>query len=241
MLILNNMKKTAETDNRLTFSCEFCKRKFSRERTLVSHLCEYKQRWLHKDHPGNRLGFHSWMQFYEKNSMSRTKNKTYEEFIRSPYYTAFAKFGSYCVDVNIINVPAYTNWLLKENVKIDNWNTDSNYTKFLIYYLRNEDAFDAIHRSVETCINLGKDDNIQPNDVLRYSNPNKLCHVITTGKISPWLLFQSESGVQFLKTLNQDHVTLILDYINPEQWTIKFNRESELARQIKDTLRQAGY
>ena len=89
------MKKTAETAE-VKFSCEFCKREFVRERTLLSHLCEQKNRWNNRDHIGNRLGFQSWLQFYAKNSMSKTKNKTQEEFIKSPYYTAFVKFGNYC-------------------------------------------------------------------------------------------------------------------------------------------------
>lgn len=240
-MTLSNTKKTEATDKPLRYACEFCNREFAKERTLTSHICEYKQRWINRDHQGNRLGFHAWLQFYQKTSMSKTKNKTYEEFIRSPYYAAFARFGSYCVDVNVINVARYTDWLLKENVKLDVWNKDTNYTKFLIQYIRVEDAFDAIHRSVETCIKLGADESIQPNDVLRYCNTNKICHAITNGKISPWLLYQSDSGVRFLETLNQSHVTLVLDYINPEQWALKFHREPDLTKQIKDTLALAGY
>jgi hypothetical protein len=240
-MTLSSTKKTEAIDKPIKYGCEFCKREFARERTLVSHLCEYKQRWLNKDHAGNRLGFHSWLQFYKKNSMSKTKNTTYEEFIRSPYYTAFAKFGSYCVDAKVVNVPAYTSWLLQNQIKLDSWHTDTNYTKFLTYHVRTEDAFDAIHRSVETCIRLGRDENIQPHDVLRYGNVNKICHNITTGKISPWLLYQSDSGIRFLETLNPGHVNIVLDYINPEQWALKFHREPDLTKQIKETLTLAGY
>jgi hypothetical protein len=66
---------------------------------------------MDKDKQGNRLGFQSWIEFYKKNSTSK-KQKTYEEFIRSAYYTAFVKFGSYCVDVNLLNVSRYIDWLL---------------------------------------------------------------------------------------------------------------------------------
>jgi hypothetical protein len=223
------------------FSCEFCKREFARERTLLSHLCEQKQRWNNRDHIGNRLGFQSWLQFYKKSSMSKTKNTTVPEFIKSVYYTAFVKFGNYCAEANVINVSRYVDWLLHEQIKLDNWNTDTNYTKFLIDYLRKEDAFDAIHRSVETCIKMGENESIQPNDVLRYGNVNRICYAITTGKISPWLLYCSDSGVRFLETLNPDHVRLISDYINPEQWALKFHRDTNLKEQIRETLRAAGY
>jgi hypothetical protein len=234
------MKKITETVE-VKHSCEFCKREFVRERTLLSHICEQKQRWQNRDQLGNRLGFQSWLQFYTKNSMSKTKNKTYEEFIKNAYYIAFVKFGNYCAEVNVINVSRYVDWLLKNNIKIDGWNSDVTYTRFLIEYLRHEDAFDAIHRSVETCIRLAEADKIQPHDILRYGNANRICLNITTGKISPWMLYCSDSGVKFLDTLNSDHVKIISDYINPEQWALKFHREPELKQQIRDTLRIAGY
>lgn len=223
------------------YSCEFCKKQFTRERTLVSHICEKKSRWLNRDHIGNRLGFQCWVQFYSKHSTSKTKNKTYEEFIYNPYYIAFVKFGTYCADVKVINVPRYVDWLLHNQIKLDNWATDTNYTKFLIEYLRMEDAFDAIYRSVEYCTTLAESNNIQPNDVLRYANPNAICHAITMGKISPWMLYCSDSGVRLLETLNETQVKIVFDYINSEQWALKFHREPELKQRITDTLTLAGY
>jgi hypothetical protein len=55
------------------------------------------------------------------------------------------------------------------------------------------------------------------------------------------MLYQSDSGVHFLDTLKSDHVKMIIDYINPEQWTLKFRREPELVTQIKELLNAGGY
>jgi hypothetical protein len=232
------MKETSAT---IKHSCEFCKKTFSRERTLLSHLCEKKQRWLNRDHAGNRIGFQCWVQFYSKHSTSKTKNRSYEEFIYSPYYIAFVKFGSYCVDVKAVHIPRYVDWLLQQQIKLDDWTSDRVYNRFLCEYLRVEDPFDAIYRGVEYCTTLSEIDEIKPNDVFRYSNSNRVCHGITMGKISPWMLYQSDSGIRFLETLNPDQVTMIAEYINYELWALKFHREPELTKQIRDTLTLAGY
>jgi hypothetical protein len=137
---------------------------------------------------GNRIGFQAWLQFYKKNSTGK-KNKTFEEFIRSAYYTAFIKFGNYCVQINCINVSRFADWLVKNQIKIDSWCTDTNYTKFLIEYLRLEDPLDAIARSIEAAIELSEIETIQSKDVLRYANKNRVCYAVTTGKISPWMLY----------------------------------------------------
>lgn len=238
MKISENTNVKEETKSK--YSCEFCKREFIRESTILKHICEYKQRYLNKDLPGNRIGFQAWLQFYKKNSASK-KTKSYDEFIKSAYYIAFIKFGNYCVEINCINVSRFADWLVKNQVKIDSWCTDKNYTKFLIEYVRLEDPFDAIARSIETTITLAEVETIQSKDVLRYGNKNKICYNITTGKISPWMLYQSKSGVEFLSQLDATQEKMIMDYINPEQWAIKFKRQPDMVAQVKNLLETAGY
>jgi hypothetical protein len=106
--------------------------------------------------------------------------------------------------------------------------------------LRSEDPFDAIHRSVETTMKFAELERIQHKDYLRYGNKNKICYAVTKGKISPWMLYQSESGVHFLDTINTDHVKLIIDYISPEQWTLRFRRDPKVVGDIKDLLNAIG-
>jgi hypothetical protein len=207
---------------------------------MIKHLCESKRRWQDKDLPGNRIGFQSWVEFYKKNTTSK-KPKTYVDFVKSAYYIAFVKFGHYCIGIKCINVNRYANWLLKNQIKIDSWCSDTNYNTFLIQFLKEEDALDAIARSIETTITLAKEENIQSKDYIRYGNRNRVCHLITNGKISPWMLYQSESGVDFLGNLDEGQQRLIMDYINPEQWAIKFKRNSEMVVQVKELLNQAGY
>ena len=222
------------------FSCEFCNRSFQRETTMMKHLCENKRRWQDKDQPGNRIGYQAWVEFYKKNTASK-KPKTYVDFTKSAYYIAFVKFGHYCVDIKCINVVRYADWLLKNQIKIDSWCSDTNYTKFLIDYLKTEDPLDAIARSIETTMIISKDSGIETKDCLRYANRNKLAYAVTTGKISPWMLYQSESGVKFLEDLDESQQKMIIDYINPEQWAIKFRRNNEMVVQAKELLNAAGY
>jgi len=225
---------TVET-NKTEYSCDFCNRKFLRESTIAKHICEYKHRWQEKDKRGNQIGFQAWVQFY-KNHTSTNKNKTQLEYIKSSYYTAFAKFGSYCYEINAINVPRYIDWLLKNKISIDSWNTDSNYTKYIIEYLRSEDPFDAIKRSIDTMAELCVAENILPCDYLRYGNKNKICYMITSGKISPWVLYQSDSGIKFLSNIDETQQKIIMDYIDPEKWAIKFKRNTDIVTKVKELL-----
>lgn len=233
-----NTKKNSVTNT--DFTCEFCNRSFQRETTMIKHLCESKRRWQDKDLPGNRIGFQAWVEFYKKNTASK-KPKTYVDFTKSAYYLAFVKFGHYCTDIKCINVNRYADWLLRNQIKIDSWCSDTNYNNFLIHFLKDEDPLDAIARSIETTINYAKEENIQSKDYLRYGNRNRICHLITNGKISPWMLYQSTSGIEFIEDLDEGQQRLIIDYINPEQWAIRFKRYPENVFQVKELLNAAGY
>lgn len=206
----------------------------------MSHLCETKRRWQDRDMPGNRIGFQSWLEFYKRNTATK-KTKTYQDFAKSAYYIAFVKFGRYCVDIKCINVNRYADWLLKNSVKIDSWCSDANYDKFLLDYLKQEDPLDAIARSIETTIEFAKQEQLQSKDYFRYGNRNRICHLITNGKISPWLLYQSESGVEFLEGIDEGNQKVIINYINPEQWALKFNRNPDSVTEVRKLLAEIGY
>ena len=237
MKILASVKETSVTSD---YSCEFCNRSFQKETTMIKHICESKRRWQDKDLPANRIGFQTWVEFYKKNSNSK-KQRTYVDFSKSAYYIAFVKFGNYCINIKCVNVARYSEYLLKNKISIDSWCTDTNYTTFLIQYLREEDALDAVARSIETSMEHAPNEDILAKDYLRYGNRNRICHLITNGKISPWMLYHSDSGVSLLESLDEAQQRLILEYINPEKWAVKFKRNPEIVKEVYELLKQAGY
>lgn len=231
--------KNTKSNTATEHSCEFCGRSFIRENTMLKHLCETKRRYTDRDKTGNRIGFSAWVQFYNKHS--RKAKKDYMDFAKSAYYTAFVKFGNYCAEVHVLNPSRYVDWLLKEQISIDTWNRDTNYNRFLLEYLKNEDPLDAIARSIETSVSLSEQDKIQTKDTFRYGNRNRICYEITKGKISPWMLYQSVSGLEFIEQLDATQQKMILEYINPEQWAIKFKRCKNIIPEVKQLLKAAGY
>jgi len=231
------MSKPSATEK---FSCEFCNREFSREKTMLTHMCEQKRRWQDKGKPGNRIGFQCWLDFYVKNTATR-KTREYLDFVKSAYYLAFVKFGNYCVDVKVINPRRYCNWLMDNKISIDAWAKDTNYNRYLIDYLKCEDPLDAVARSIETAMTLAKTESIATKDYLRYGNRNKICYEITVGRISPWMLYQSESGRTMLDTLDSTMIDTIIDYIKPEQWALKFKRNHDNVVEVQQLLKDAGF
>jgi hypothetical protein len=195
---------------------------------------------LDRSERGVELGFQSYLRFYEI-AQAGKKVKTYDEFCESPYYRAFVKFGRYCVATRAINPRQFTEWLLKNNKKIDRWASDKVYTEYLLDYLKVEAVDDALARSVEYSIDWSEKNSAPAHDCLRYGSTNVLCYAITAGRVSPWVIYNSESGQKFLSELNSEQVAMIWPYIDSDVWQKRFADRPEDVAYAKQILKTAGW
>ena len=211
-----------------------------KESSLAVHSCEPRRRRMEKDEAGVRLGFYSYIKFYELTQGS-AKLKTYDDFCDSPYYKAFVKFGRYCVDVKAINPARFTEWVLKQNKKIDHWCKDTIYTEYLTDYLRVENVNDALARAMEFSIDWSEKSGHPAEDCLRYGNTNAMVYAVTAGRISPWIIYNSESGQKFLAELDATQIAMVWSYIDADFWMKKFKDYPADQEYSKDILQKAGW
>ena len=224
----------------MSFDCEYCKKIFARETSIAVHVCEPKRRALQKDEPGVRLGFQAYLRFYETMQGS-SRNKTYEDFAESAYYRAFVKFGRYCVDTRTINPAQFMLWLLKSQKKIDYWCSDKVYTEYLLHYLQTEAVDDALARAIEYSMTWQEKTGHPAHDCMRYGNVNAACYAVTAGRISPWVIYNCESGQKFLSSLDPTQVAMIWSYIDSDAWQKRFRDHPQDQAYAQEILTKAGW
>jgi hypothetical protein len=222
------------------YVCQYCQKSFRRETSLAVHLCEPKRRYQEREEVGVQLGLQSYLRFYETTQGS-ARLKTFDDFATSPYYRAFVKFGRHCVSIRAINIPRFIDWLLKNNKKIDHWCRDSIYSEYLQEHLRQEDATDALARAMEQAIAWSEETVNFDKDYLRFGNSNAICYAITTGRLSPWVLYNCDSGSEFLSGLNQEQIAIIWPFIDADFWQSKFLKYAADAEYVRHLLKEAGW
>jgi hypothetical protein len=231
-----------EVASSVKYTCKFCKKSFSKETTLISHVCEKKRRAQQEKEVGVQLGLQAYLMFYQS-TQSGTKSKTYQDFAESPYYTAFIKFGRYCVSIRCINFSSFTRWLLQNNKKLDFWCSDKLYEEWMAEYLKRESAQDALERAIKEITEYAEDHPELKNgfrDYFRYANGNRICHHICSGRISPWVVFNCASGVEFVEGLPANQVDLLLPWIDPAYWNGFFKDNPKDVQWVRDILAAAG-
>jgi|SaaInlStandDraft_3_1057020.scaffolds.fasta_scaffold20484_2 hypothetical protein len=195
--------------------CEFCKKTFKRASSIDKHSCSKKVRFESRSEFGVELGFNSFNHFYTSNN---SKPKSFRQFIDSPYYTSFVRFGQFCRRANMFNLEDYVAHLLRNNVPLNKWTDESIYDIYLIALLQSEPPLNAIYRTLEFSISWGEAEGANPFDLIRYGNIDYIKYNIMKGFIAPWVLYLSNSGKSFLSKLKEDDLKVIWKYMNPDIW-----------------------
>ena len=224
----------------MTYTCQYCRKDFVKESSLAVHSCEPRRRRQEQSERGVQLGLQAYLKFYQLTQGS-AKLKTFDDFAESPYYRAFVKFGRYCVDIRAINPARFIEYVLKQNKKIDHWCRDSIYTEYLLDYLRVENINDALARAIEFGITWQEQTSNPAHDCLRYGNSNAICYAITAGRVSPWVIYNSESGQKFLSDLTSEQIDMIWSYVDSDFWMKKFQDYPADQEYAKDILNKAGW
>ena len=226
----------------MSFVCRYCKKSFVKETTLIAHMCEPKRRYQQEKETGVQLGLKAYLRFYEI-SQGSAKTKNYDDFVGSPYYTAFVKFGRHLVGVRCVNTASFTDWLLKNNKKIDHWCKEALYLEWLHEYLKKEAVQDALERALKEMQDYADSEpKLQNNfnNYFRLGSANRIVHHISNGRISPWIVYNCDSGVDFVGLLNEEQIEIIMPWIDPDHWQRKFKDCPADTEWVKSVLTAAA-
>jgi hypothetical protein len=219
------------------YKCPYCGKSFSKEKTLAVHVCEPKRRHLSKNEKHVQLALLTYQRFYEISQQQQ--GKTFDEFVKSPYYNAFVKFGSFMSNANPIYPEKFIDFVIKSGVKLDHWCRDELYDTYLKELLKIEPADGAIQRTIKTMMDWADDNEATWNHYFSYCNLNRATHDIKEGKISPWLLLQSKTGKKMLKTMNDEQLSIIGDIISPQHWIGRFKKLPADVELVKEVIAEA--
>jgi hypothetical protein len=233
------MTKPLQTSLESDTTCKWCDKEFRTERTLAAHMCPRKRRWADKDMTHVRLGYRVYQMFYEL-STTVAKPKTMEDFIRSQYYEAFVKFGRSCVRNEYLDPERFAEWLIRNGKKLADWSKDSLYNEFLLEYVKKETGLRALERSVLYLAQWAEDNDSDWQDYFKIVSAPRAVHDIRAAKISPWLLYLSDTGDQLLTRFSSEQVKMINDIIDAKFWMKVFAKNQEEVEEVQAACEAAG-
>jgi len=223
------------------YTCQYCGHGYTKESTLVTHVCEQKRRYLQKDDKAVRIGYDAFNRFF-KLSQNTKGDKTYDDFAKSPYYNAFVKFGSYISNVNPLYPDHYIDWVIRSGVKLDHWCKDALYEKYALELIHTEPVDVALDRSIKHMVVWSKTQTTETfwSEYFLKVSTSRAMFDIKDGKISPWLLLNAKTGKALLAKMDDTQLNAITNVINPEVWLPKFRKNKEDMDLVKFVVKEIG-
>ena len=199
-------------------------KKFARERTLSSHMCEKKRRWMSIDEPSSRIAFQVWYDFMKYVSPQTKKERSTDDFIRSPDYIGFVKFANYIIELRPNETNKFIKWLFKHSVKLSNWNKRETYS----LYIQESSKTETVERAVERMVLLMKSWSEETgNSWEQYFQEVPTATAVNSivmGRISPWIIYSSKSAQDLLDRMEPGQLETITRSIDTEWWTRKIQK-----------------
>jgi hypothetical protein len=221
------------------YECFFCKKEFKREGTFLKHLCEKKRRFTDRELPHVRLGYLAYQKFYKFNYR---REINIDHFNNSQYYNAFVKFGKYMIDVNAIDPMEFIQFLIEKgaSIPVDRWATDAVYETYVRMRTMKESPETAAERTIllmqQWAIESGND----YKDFFRLIPTPLAVHWIRSGRISPWMLYATQSGQELLGRLDNEQVAIVSQYIDPAIWTKRIKLFEKEINSLAKILEEVG-
>lgn len=221
------------------YVCGYCKKAYTNERTLTAHMCVKKRRHLDRGMVASRMALELYRRFFELNTATKAP-KSAEDFIDSKYYNSFIKLAKHIMDLRPVDQARFVDFVFQSGVKDRDWCKDKIYEAYILDLLQKEASNRALERSIQSMNDWAVDTGNEYTDFFEKVNPQEATHMIKMGKISPWVLYLSESADNLWGRLSEEQAQIIGQTINPKVWKARFQKKAEDCDFVRNILREAG-
>lgn len=223
----------------IDYQCKFCNKAFTRERTLSSHMCEKKRRWMSKDEIADRIAFSVWSDFMKYVSPNTKKVKTVDDFIKSADYIGFVKFANYLIDLKPLESDKFIHWLFKMGVRLSDWQKPGTYQLYVQEAAKKETADRALERTI---ISMREWSEVSGEDWQEFFNkiaPSTAMNMVVMGRLSPWIIYSTTAAQSLLDRMEPGQIETVTKHVDTEWWKKKLKENPQEAVWINTTMQQA--
>jgi hypothetical protein len=186
-----------------------------------------------------QAGFMAFNRFWQLTQGAK-KPKTYKEFCDTSYYNAFVRFGSFINNVNPLYPEKFVDHVIKSGVKLDHWCRDELYDSYLYDMLKVEPVESAVQRTLQTMMEWGDLHKAEFDHYFNYVSLSKAVHDIRNGKISCWVILNTQAGKTMIGNMSDEQLEMIAPAFDIAYWVKRFRELPADVALVKEICDEVG-
>lgn len=209
------------------FKCAFCTKIFTRKSWFDKHMCTKKKRFMESKNI-HTIKAHMLFTHWQRRTgfLRRGKEKTMEEFCKSPYYNTFKELVPYTEKHHIVPAYQYVNWLVENRVPEKYWRDISGLDEYREYYREQEDPESGVEMSVENIKAWCSDRNLNTAQFFNKITPGQALNMVRENRLSPWVLFSYEPClIDLVNRFAGETLHTLDEHIDIQYWVTKIETE----------------
>lgn len=217
------------------FRCPHCNKSYSRESWFRKHECEKRKRFEQQHHMDFRRGLRIYTHWRSRNGyLRRGKEITPDEFIKSQMYNTFMKLVQFTSDNWVITSLRYLDFLIDLRIAEAKWTSEETLKAYRDYTRRNEDPLIQTKSTCQWIKEWCEVHNVARSEFFSKVSPGMALQMVTTNRISPWVLFGYDRAVsELLSRVTDDWLCSANEYLNNSYWINRLTSSDDTKQAIQ--------
>lgn len=223
----------------ILYTCSYCQQPFKTEGGFRRHECVAMRKQRQFESLTGKTAWNFYKQWMKVKY--RSVNSHGKTFLKSKYFTVFYNFVKFTRRTNLPDVGMYINLMVRTNIDPKYWDSDVAYGKYLEHLTRKAPPKELTKIGIKTLIKISEMMDVPISDVFDVLFPNDIIQLLRQGKVSPWILLNSQKFIKFYNDKTSKEERMILEsLINPKYWDTRFNKHPQDVEKAKYYVAEMG-
>lgn len=217
------------------FRCPYCNKSYARESWFRKHDCEKRRRFEQIHQMDFQRAWSIYAHWRNRNGyVKRNKEVTEKDFIDSQFYKSFMNLVKFVSDNWVISRFRYLDFLIDFRIPEPKWTSEETLKAYRDWSRRSDDPV-AQAKDTHKCITEWCEVNgMDRREFFAKVTPGTALQMITTNRISPWVLFGYDRSVNDLLTrVSDDWVCSINEFLNNSYWINRLKSSEETKHAVQ--------
>jgi|688.fasta_scaffold03827_3 hypothetical protein len=216
------------------WKCNYCGHVYAREKSFLSHVCKGKRRLETMKTVIGQSAFASYNMWMK---LRRHSVQSPDTFMSSRFFINFVKFAELCSKIEL-DANQFLTFIVKNHPDIGPalFCSDAVYALWLKNYDAQLDPWEQLAQSQEYLERLAETLECPFTEVLSRLGFPTVLEAFRKKKLSPWFLYVSNIGREFLNNIDKDDYSLFEQVINHAVWAERFAQNRELLAEMDKVI-----